>query len=125
MRKISFILDGNLVTADLEARLFKFISRDGRLRAMLYIPGMEVHVMLPIDNGPKPRWKYNDNEYRPTFSPSILTEYRWEDIRKIKRNHVIIRAGMIQYLSDCTHEYAGKTIYLPRLQEWPDWAKYW
>lgn len=125
MKKVSFMLDENWITVDLDARLFTFVSRDGRLRAMLYMPGMEVHVMVPIDNGPHPRWDYNGNEYRPTFSPSILTEYRWEDIRQIKRNHVFIRAGMIQYLSDCTHEYAGKTIYLPRLRDWPEWAKYW
>lgn len=109
---------------DLDARMFKYTTQDGRLRAILYIPGMEVKLALPIDNGPQPCWVFQGNEYKPTFIPSIFTEYRWGDI-KIRRNHVIVRDGIITYLPDCTHEYAGRTIPLPRLREWPDWAKYW
>lgn len=120
-----FILDDQWVIADLDARLFTFITRDGRLRAFFYMPGTgDLNLALPVD-GFAGSWDYNGDKYNPTFSPSIITEYRGENIRIILRNHVFIREGMIQYLPDCTHEYAGKTIPLPRLREWPDWAKYW
>ena len=122
---VSFVLDDQRVLADLDARLFTFITQDGRQRAFLYMPGVgDWNLALPVDGSPG-SWQYNGDIYNPTFSPSILTESRGGNIRIILRNHVFIRDGMIQYLSDCTHEYAGKTIPLPRLREWPNWAKYW
>lgn len=51
-----------------------------------------------------PTWQWNGDYERPTVSPSIKND------RPGFVNHVFIRDGKIEYLSDCTHEYAGKTV---------------
>lgn len=62
-----------------------------------------------------PIWGFNGSMEKPTFSPSLLCKHRkW---RKESDGgpydhicHLFLVDGMIQYLTDCTHEYAGKTI---------------
>lgn len=49
-------------------------------------------------------WKWNKDYEKPTVSPSIL------NTRPGFINHVFIKDGKIQYLDDCTHEFAGKTV---------------
>ncbi len=60
-------------------------------------------------------WKFNGNQDRPTFSPSVL-------VRGVKDAasdptptvcHSFVRDGQIQFLGDCTHSLAGKTVDLP------------
>lgn len=72
------------------------------------------------------KWEFNGDYERPTFAPSYLT---WHDpnpnanpkydptgkYRNGRRCHSFIKDGQIEYLSDCTHELAGKTVALP---EW-------
>lgn len=55
--------------------------------------------------GDRLSWNYNEDDERPTVSPSILNT-----TREGFRNHVFIRDGKITYLSDCTHEMAGCTV---------------
>src|SRR3954469_14907107 len=73
-------------------------------------------------------WTFNGNMEKPTFSPSLLItwtsgdppvtaenidEWRrkpWPQTDKKNVCHSFVRDGQIQFLSDCTHEYAGKTI---------------
>lgn len=82
-------------------------------------------------------WTWDGNVDAPTFSPSILVtggHYApdhegdcWctynakhpEDPSSFKcsRCHSFVRAGRIEFLSDCTHALAGKTVPLP---PWPD-----
>lgn len=83
------------------------------------------------------RWQWNGNPEKPTFKPSVLVtsghhvqgydgggcwcDFNAELIAKGEEPcefscgicHTFITDGQIQYLSDCTHEYAGKTIPLP------------
>lgn len=85
-----------------------------------------------IGAGPGPRWGYNDNPDRPTFTPSVLVSYEmWEpsaadpqvaakiksgEIVQQKVNHIchsFVTDGRIQYLGDSTHHLAGQTIDLP------------
>jgi len=65
-------------------------------------------------------WIFDGNADAPTFSPSILVTYTGADVGKgdapPARCHSFVRAGKIEFLSDCTHALAGKTIDLP---EWP------
>lgn len=89
----------------------------GREVAMLFMPGVPCPVMIGI-SGEHPVWKWNGDKQAPTFSPSILTRLPWDGKEVV--NHVFIRDGKIQYLGDCSHEYSGKTIELPRLSEWPE-----
>jgi len=53
-------------------------------------------------------WEFNGDYNKPTFQPSILVTapYFPRDIRC----HSFIIDGKIQYLADCNHELAGKTV---------------
>lgn len=51
---------------------------------------------------------------RPTFTPSILSTQNRGDMKFVC--HSFITDGNIQFLADCTHELAGKTIPLPDLE---------
>ena len=60
-----------------------------------------------------PVWAFNGDVERPTVNPSILVTTRFPDHTKIC--HSFIRDGRIQFLSDSTHQLAGKTVELPDL----------
>lgn len=86
-----------------------------------------------------PRWEWNGNVEMPTFKPSVLvagrdfTEKGWADYDAWieagcpkpaptfegvdTRCHTFITDGMVQFLNDCTHEYAGQTLPLPDFPE--------
>ena len=61
------------------------------------------------------RWTFNGDTENPTITPSLLVRYNYKDVAK--RCHSFIKEGKIQFLNDCTHELAGKTVDLPQL----DW----
>lgn len=74
-------------------------------------------------------WTWNGDTVRPTFSPSILCRATKrltdEEIQRVMQGetiepvptvcHSFVRDGQIEFLGDCTHELAGKTVPLP---EW-------
>ncbi|MFZ3141135.1 DUF6527 family protein [Polaromonas sp.] len=86
-----------------------------------------------IGVGPKasgPRWGWNGDKAKPTFTPSVLAKGNkltfnehgnwdggWE--RDGQGNlipyvcHSFVTEGRIQFLSDCTHALAGQTVDLP------------
>lgn len=80
-----------------------------------------IHV---IDCGGGHGWVFNDDYDRPTFQPSVLITYRhpkghsnanpapigWQGEYEIDCCHSFVRDGQIQFLSDCTHALAGKTV---------------
>lgn len=81
-----------------------------------HCPGcMDEHVITtkPYPNG----WDFDGNEEMPTFAPSILVH----EVKKADgtvfspRCHSFVRNGHIEYLSDCGHPLAGKTILLPEI----------
>jgi hypothetical protein len=51
-------------------------------------------------------WSFNGDEDNPTFSPSLVVELPG------KRCHLFVRDGKIEYLADCSHHLAGKTVEL-------------
>jgi len=69
-------------------------------------------------------WEFNGSFESPTFSPSVLitgvesiTDEEAERILagepfepKPRRCHFFIKEGKIQYLNDCSHSLAGKTV---------------
>ena len=60
-----------------------------------------------------PQWEFDGNEDEPTLSPSVLSKCKGGVC------HSFVRNGQVEFLSDCTHEFAGKTVPLAPL---PDWA---
>ena len=106
---------------------------------VFYCPGcQELH---PFDK----RWSFDGNLEAPTFLPSLRMGPYWRmppgwDPEEAKARgeslendpatgrlpgavewacHLFLRTGHLEFLSDCSHELAGKTVDLPEL---PDWA---
>jgi hypothetical protein len=99
-----------------------------------WCPGCDqVHNVRVV--GEKP-WIWNGDTERPTFSPSVLVTYYKispEGMAMIDRGtpppdgqrypgadvvcHSFVKEGRIQFLNDCTHALAGKTVDLP---EWTE-----
>lgn len=54
-------------------------------------------------------WLFNGDMEKPTFRASLLVN---ADLScpSTPRCHIFVTDGKIQYLNDCTHELAGKTI---------------
>lgn len=83
---------------------------------MFECPGCGHHhaVWTKESNWPNgPRWDFNGNIEKPTFSPSLLV--RIPNGEKVKICHSFVRDGKIQFLGDCTHDLAGKTVELPEI----------
>lgn len=68
--------------------------------------------MIPVE-GPK-AWQWDRNTDEPTFSPSILVSVNWpaEDGTP-QVCHSFVRAGVIEFLGDCTHALNGQHVPLP------------
>lgn len=80
----------------------------------------EHHIQIEGDAA----WSWDGNEASPTFSPSVLVKgKRWptdEEHKRIMNGetieldqtscHSFVRNGQIEYLSDCTHDLAGKIV---------------
>lgn len=84
-------------------------------------------------------WGFNGDFERPTFTPSVLTtgalyeltaDGTDRDMTKPIRHpgpggeikhlicHTFVKDGMVQFLGDCGHEFAGQTLPLPELPDW-------
>lgn len=63
-------------------------------------------------------WQFDGNEARPTFSPSLLVHGDPNAVPPRPRCHSFIRAGRIEFLGDCGHALAGKTVDLPPWRGW-------
>jgi hypothetical protein len=58
------------------------------------------------------RWTFDGNEELPTFSPSMLVYENPNASPPSHRCHSFVRDGRIEFLSDCGHAMAGKTVEL-------------
>ena len=69
-------------------------------------------------------WEFDGNLELPTLSPSILTRghfYTGPDTPAREYVcHSFLKAGIFQFLSDCTHSLANQFVPIPDLPEW--WA---
>jgi len=68
----------------------------------LNCPGLFPYRIIPVHGSHG--WQWNGDVERPTLSPSILTK------NQMGVCHSFVRDGQIQFLADCTHEYAGQTL---------------
>ena len=103
-------------------------------------PGCGMIHILPTQ-GEGTKWGYNGNANKPTFTPSLLcrtgkyvpgiskesydyyneTEDEWPSVIC----HSFITDGRIDFLSDCTHALAGKTVELPEVDLESSFYKNW
>lgn len=99
---------------------------------MFWCPGCDGAHVIYHGEGHGPRWGWNGNADRPTFTPSILIQWdQWVppattqemaarinsgEIVQTKEQricHSFVTDGRIRFLSDCTHPLAGQTVDLP------------
>lgn len=102
-------------------------------------PGCNQRHMVRHGDGPGPRWTWNGNAEKPTFTPSVLVTGRgftpkgqadfdaWRAAGCPRAEHgepmqfenapsvchSFVTDGRIQFLNDCTHPLAGQTVDLP------------
>ncbi|AMS41145.1 Ammonia monooxygenase [Aminobacter aminovorans] len=102
-------------------------------RLLFRCPGCNEAHQVQVGDGPGPRWGFNGDYARPTFTPSVLLktghycagqegkdcwctyEARIGKPSPFKCTvcHSFVTDGRIQFLNDCTHALAGQTVPLP------------
>ena len=78
---------------------------------VFHCPGCQYSHPVEVDAPGGAGWTWNGSMERPTFSPSLLVN---KDAPE-QRCHSFVRDGRIEFLSDCFHVLAGKTVDIP---EW-------
>lgn len=68
------------------------------------------------------QWTWDGSTEAPTISPSLLVRY---DVSPPNQHlsivcHSFVRAGVWDYLGDCTHALVGQQVPMADI-EWPDW----
>lgn len=83
----------------------------------LHLPGPFPNRIIPVMIGGTrdgtPNWTWNGSVDSPTVKPSVLTRGGGEYKGKYFKEHVchsFVNDGMVQFLGDCTHEFAGMTM---------------
>jgi len=97
---------------------------------VFHCPGCKENHMVRVGEGEGPRWGFNGNYEKPTFTPSVLIRsghyasvfdgscwctYNRDNPDnpapfKCSVCHSFVTDGNIQFLGDCTHELAGQTV---------------
>lgn len=111
------------------------LAEGGRLH--FRCPGCGEAHGIQVGDGPGPRWGWNGDAEKPTFTPSVLVW--WDEPANLhdpdalrrdieaaraagpgtkvplvsRRCHSFVTDGRIQFLGDCTHSLAGQTVDLP------------
>lgn len=91
---------------------------------MWWCPGCNEPHLIHHGEGPGPRWGWNGNAERPTFTPSVLVRtgravdptFQPEPGDPPEVCHSFVVDGAMQFLGDCTHALAGQTVPIP---PWP------
>lgn len=113
------------------------VLRSGQGGALsFWCPGCKCAHTIYHGAGTGPRWGWNGNAEKPTFTPSVLVrsghhvpghdsggcwctfykehpETPEHDRFKCGVCHSFVTDGRIQFLGDCTHSLAGQTVDLP------------
>lgn len=90
-----------------------------------------LHAVPVSERGDGRNWSFNGDMGRPTLAPSILARGTHppndEELKRITSGekieprkyvcHSFVRNGNIEFLGDCTHALAGKTIELPEISD--------
>jgi hypothetical protein len=96
---------------------YKTLKIEGKGRFTFFCSGCNhYHTYFTKEAGlpNKATWQFDNNIERPTFTPSLLNTTEFNDKKTAKKIcHLFVTDGMVQYLNDCTHKFAGQTIELP------------
>lgn len=79
-----------------------------------------LHMVAVNSPQKSPSWDWDRNLDAPTLSPSILTTtYRGEGESRVDLVcHSFLKAGVFEFLGDCTHSLANQTVPMLDLPEW-------
>lgn len=105
--------------------LIRFVDK---LTVMWWCPGCNEHHGVPVNAG---KWTWDMAVDRPTLSPSVLVKgvfaMRPGEAERILAGekieprpricHCYVRAGRIEFLSDCNHAMAGTQVDMLDLDE--------
>lgn len=98
---------------------------------MFWCPGCNSMHRIQHGAGHGPRWGWNGNVEKPTFTPSVLVIHdvwtppvtpanheQWKAAPWVQTKvhhvcHSFVTDGRIQFLGDCTHALAGQTVDIP------------
>lgn len=75
------------------------------------------YTKQPTSNGAM--WTFDGNKTHPTFEPSMVETVNPKDHKHYQKDaptsvcHYWLRAGIITFLMDCTHEMRGMKVPLP------------
>ena len=84
-------------------------------RLTFWCPGCDNWHQIGIA-GAEPVWQWDGDKDHPTVFPSIRVDQNWpEEDGGPRVCHSFLRAGMLEFLNDCTHPLAGQTVALPDL----------
>jgi hypothetical protein len=98
------------------AKLYKLINDQDEFTGTygFRCPGCKMSHHIPTTGDYK--WGFNGDIDRPTFTPSILARWPYGNDQIINVCHSFVTDGKIQFLTDCTHEMAGKTVNLEEVE---------
>ena len=89
-------------------------------RLQLWCPACDdLHEVGIRANRIGPNWQWDGNLDAPTISPSILVDFGPLGYAGTQRRcHSFVVGGQWQFLSDCTHGLAGRTVPCMPLPDW-------
>ncbi|MFN3381653.1 MAG: DUF6527 family protein [Runella zeae] len=75
---------------------------------VFHCPGCGVGHGVWVNNINGPKWGFNGDMERPTFSPSIRVRHHNNGVDVLC--HSFVTDGKIYFLDDCTHDLKGYTV---------------
>ena len=92
-------------------------------RVAFMCPGCKEMHQIRVEGEGRPRWGFNGDYDRPTFTPSVLVTWsepsdvdeEFDDTSKDRKMvcHSFVTDGHISFLGDCTHELRGHVVPIP------------
>ena len=87
-------------------------------RVGFFCPGCREMHQVRVEGDGRPRWGFNGDYERPTFTPSVLLRLPGALESGARRPdfvcHSFVTDGQIQFLGDCTHDLRGQVVPIPK-----------
>ena len=77
---------------------------------IFWCPGCGMAHGVNVGSSPAPRWRWNEDRERPTFSPEVSVRYIRGRRMRIVTCRVTVVDGLLMFASDCSHALAGQSV---------------